>query len=92
MRGGDQLQIEGLDSFENVENLLAVGGDDIGVVALRLFHDLGKIHFVVETDRSRDVLTERVVGEENLFFGHVRDGRFRPVNHRDADESEGTLS
>lgn len=56
-------------------------GQDVGVVALALFEQLGLIHFVVEQTFVAVVLAEGVVTEQHRVTGHVGHHAVRPVQH-----------
>ncbi len=60
VRGRDDARVEGEQLLGGVGDGFGVGEDDVGVVGLRLLHDLGEVGFVVETGGRGVVLTEDV--------------------------------
>ena len=72
--------------------LRAVGLHDVGVVLVRLVHDLTEVVLVIEAVGAGKVLAEGVVGEENLVVGVIGDHVVRPVDHRRLHEGQRALA
>ncbi len=90
MGGGDHIhrQVEAEDLGDFWRDQAAERGQDVGVVALALFEQLGLIHFVVEQTFVAVVLTEGVVTEQHRVTGHVGHHAVRPVQHRRFHEDQ----
>ena len=83
MGGGNHIhrQVEAEDLGDFWRDQTAERRQDVGVVALALFEQLGLIHFVVEQTFVAVVLAEGVVAEQHRVTGHVGHHAVRPVQH-----------
>ncbi len=81
--GGNHLhrQVKAEDLGDFRRHQAAERGEDVGVVALALFEQLGLIHLVVKQTFIAVVLAEGVVAEQHRVAGHVGHHAVRPVQH-----------
>ena len=89
---GDHLDVDPCERFQGRLCLAPVEHEDVRIVLLRLFHEYGEVHFIVEELGSGKVLTESVVREEDLLFGAVGDHAVGPVEHGRRHERERALA
>ena len=90
MGGGNHIdrQVEAEDFGNFWRHQTTERGQDIGVVTLALFEQLGLIHFIVKQTFVAVVLTESVVTEQDGIAGHVGHHAVRPVQHRRFHEDQ----
>ncbi len=88
--GGNHVhrQVEAKNFGDFWRHQAAERGQDVGVVALALFEQLGLIHFIVKQALVAVVLTEGVVAEQHRVAGHVGHHAVRPVQHRGFNEDQ----
>ena len=70
--GSDHVDLAPFERLERLLNMARVRHDDVGVVFLRLRQHLGQAHLVVEVLRRREMLAERVVGEQDAVVFGIR--------------------
>ena len=90
--GADGLNGQACAGGERLGRLHSVRLNDVRVIFARLDVSFGEITFGVGTLVRSVVLTERVVGEEDVVGRHERDHVVRPVHHGGGDEREGAFS
>ena len=92
MSRGDQLDVKSVQCLKRRLRLFPIEEEDVRVVLLCLLDDDGKIILIVVAFAGGEVLTERIVREENLFLGAVCHHAVRPVEHRGRNECEGAFA
>ena len=90
--GSDHVDLAPFERLERLLNMARVRHDDVGVVFLRLRQHLGQAHLVVEVLRRREMLAERVVGEQDAVVFGIRGHIVGPVHHHGLSEGKRSLA